>query len=204
MLQRSDEWYATKLGKVSSSRIADLMAKIKSGGSSASRANYLAELALERLTGVTQDGFESPAMIWGRETEPAARAAYCFNNDVDVEEVGFIDHPTVPLTGCSPDGLVGATGLVEIKCPNPATHMETLLSKSIPQKYSLQMQFQMWVTGREFCDYVSFDPRFPVEMRYWQSHVQRHDATIKTIAQEVADFQADLDIKLRTLRDLYQ
>src|SRR5690606_17651145 len=145
IVQGSPEWHAIRLGKVTASRVADVIAKTKSGPS-ASRKNYLAELALERLTGQQSDTFTSAAMQWGIEHWPQARVAYEFQRNVAVVQVGFVALPTIADTGASPDGLVGSDGLVEFKCPLPATHMETLDKGSVPSKYLTQIQWQMACT----------------------------------------------------------
>lgn len=202
MQQRSPEWYAERLGKVTASRAADVMARTKSGYS-ASRANYLAELICERLTGVAADGFVNAAMQWGTEKEPQARMAYELQTGADVQEVGFVNHPAVPMFGASPDGLVGDDGLVEIKCPNSATHIDTLLSGIVDGKHVTQMQTQMACTGRAWCDYVSFDPRLPPEMQVWVKRVARDAAHIAEIEKEVAAFLAEMDQKIGALRAAY-
>lgn len=194
MIQRSDEWVKIRLGKVTASRIADVTAKTKTGWS-ASRANYMAELLSERLTGEPRDTFTNAAMQWGTDMEPQARCVYEFMEGVEVQEVGFVPHPTIGMSGASPDGLVGDLGLVEIKCPNTNTHIETLLGAPIDAKYIKQMQWQMACTSREFCDFVSFDPRMPERM---QIHIQRVDADpsfIREMEKEVAEFLAELDAK---------
>lgn len=202
MEQRSQEWFAARLGKVTASRIGDLMAKTKSGYA-ASRANYMAELLVERLTGEPREGFQSAAMAWGTDTEPMARSAYTFHTDASVEQVGFVDHPTVPQSGASPDGLVDERGMVEIKCPNTATHIDTLLGASIQRKYLLQMQWQMACTGRVWCDFVSFDPRLPEEMRLHVTRVERDDDLVAEIESAVRDFLAQLEDRVTTLRSKY-
>ena len=136
IVQGSPEWFAIRLGKATASRVADIVAKTKSGYST-SRANYAAQLVAERLTGNVQETFTNAAMQWGNDQEPEARAAYQFRTDIDVAEVGFVDHPSVAMSGCSPDGLAGDDGLVEIKCPNTSTHIETLLGQIVPKKLSL-------------------------------------------------------------------
>lgn len=147
IIQGSPDWFAVRLGKVTASRVADVIAKTKTGPS-ASRANYMAELIAERLTGTTGERFQNAAMQWGSDQEDAARQSYAFEHDRDVETVGFVPHPTIAMTGASPDGLVGLDGLVEIKCPNTATHIETLIGGTIPGKYQTQMLWQMACTGR--------------------------------------------------------
>jgi len=155
--QGTDEWLRERAGKVTASRIADVMAKGRGSAPSATRANYMAELVAERLTGEPTVGFTNAAMQHGTETEPQARAQYMMRTGLDVQEVGFVTHPSLAMSGASPDGLAGADGLVEIKCPNTATHIQTLRGKAIDRKYVLQMQWQMTCTGREWCDFVSFD-----------------------------------------------
>lgn len=200
--QRTEAWHAQRLGKVTASRVADLMARTKTGYG-ASRANYAAELLCERLTGERAESFTSAAMAWGTDTEPQARAAYAFLTDADVVEVGFIDHPSIPMFGASPDGLVGETGLVEIKCPNTATHIDTLLSETVPGKYITQMQVQMACTGRAWCDFVSFDPRLPADLQLWVKRVPRDDEAIRAIEAEVQAFLSELDAKVEALRAKY-
>ena len=198
MDQRSEEWFAIRIGKVTASRVADVLAKTKSGYS-ASRDNYMAQLVCERLTGQKADGFTNAAMQWGTETEPLARAAYEALKDVLVDEVGFVPHPTIKMAGASPDGFVGQDGLIEIKCPNTATHIDTLLSESVPTKYFTQMQFQLACTGREWCDFVSFDNRLPEELQLFVKRVPRDDTYIKLMESEIVQFIAELDDKINKL-----
>lgn len=192
MEQRSPEWFAHRLGRVTASRIADVMAQTKTGPGAA-RKNYMADLVAERLTGTARDGFTNAAMQWGTDTEPQARAAYEFMADVSVQEVGFIDHPTLAMAGASPDGIIGDDGMVEIKCPNTATHIDTLLTGKIDGKYHKQMQFQLACAGRAWCDFVSFDPRLPAEMQLWVHRVERDASAILEIENAVSAFLADLD-----------
>ena len=202
IIQGSDEWKALRLGKVTASRVADVVAKTKSGYS-AGRANYAAQLIAERLTGTVAEAYTNAAMQHGTETEPEARAAYEFYQGVTVEEVAFVPHPKIDRAGCSPDGLVGGDGLVEIKCPNTATHLETLLGQAVPGKYETQMQFQMACTGRSYCDFVSYDPRMPENMRLFIKRVPRDDARIKELESEIAGFLLELAVKLSQLNSLY-
>lgn len=202
MEQRSEEWIKIRLGKVTASRIADVTAKTKTGWS-ASRANYMAELLSERLTGEPRDTFTNAAMQWGTDMEPQARRVYAFMEGVEVQEVGFVPHPTIDMSGASPDGLVGDLGLVEIKCPNTATHIETLLGASIDAKYVKQMQWQMACTSRNWCDFVSFDPRLPERM---QIHIQRVHADGEMITEleaDVREFLAELDAKEAAILEKY-
>lgn len=202
MEQGSAEWIAAKCGWVGASRVADIIAKTKSGWG-ASRANYMAQLVAERLTGVPLETFASEAMKRGIETEAEARAAYQFETTTLVEKVGFIPHPTVRMSGASPDGLIGSDGLVEIKCPNVATHVDTLLGQSVPGRYVTQMQWQMACTGRAWCDFASYDPRLPEAMRLFVKRVPRNDETIKELEGHVTDFLAELDAKIAALGARY-
>jgi putative phage-type endonuclease len=203
MEQRSDEWFAARLGKVTASRVSDVVARTKSGYST-SRANYMAELVCERLTGKQGDSFSNAAMVWGTNTEPMARAAYEALEGILVEELGFVSHPTIEMAGASPDGLVGDDGLVEIKCPNTATHIETLLGAEIPSKYVNQMQWQMACTGRKWCDFVSYDPRMPEDMQLFVKRLERSDDTITELEREIEKFLSELEDKIVSLNKMYE
>lgn len=197
--QRTAEWLSLRVGKATASRIAEIVATTKSGPS-ASRKNYAAELVAERLTGCPTEKFVSVAMAHGTDTEPQARDAYCFFRDVDVIEVGFCDHPTIAMSGASPDGLIGSDGLLELKCPNTATHLETLLGKAAPAKYVHQMMWQMACTGRQWCDFASFDPRLPEEMRLFVIRLHRDEQMIADLEREVGKFLAEVDDTVAQLR----
>lgn len=199
--QRTPEWFAARLGRLTASRIADMMAKTRSGWG-ASRANYAWDLAIERLTGQPTQSFCSPAMAWGTEKEPEAREAYQVHALVTVEEIGFIEHPKL-FAGASPDGLVGADGMLEIKAPNSATHGDTLLNGTIADKYHKQMQFQLACAGRDWCDFASFDPRFPEEMRLWVKRVERDDEAIREIEESAAEFLAEVEQIVGRLQSTY-
>lgn len=203
IIQGSAEWLAIRCGKVTASRVADVVAKTKTGYG-ASRANYMAELIAERLTGQPAEKFSNAAMAHGTATEPEARQFYEFMTDRAVEQVAFVPHPTIAMSGASPDGLVGEDGLVEIKCPNTATHIDTLLGQCIPAKYETQMQWQMACTGRAFCDFVSYDPRLPESMRMFVSREARNDAMIAELSEEIVKFLAEVDAKVEALRALYE
>jgi putative phage-type endonuclease len=196
--QRSDAWFEARIGKVTASRVADVIAKTKTGYS-ATRDNYMAQLVCERLTGEKGESFTNAAMQHGTDTEPLARLSYEIAQNVLVDEVGFVPHPTIEMAGASPDGLVGDDGLLEIKCPNTATHIETLLSQTVPSKYNTQMQFQLASTGRSWCDFVSFDNRLPQELQLFVKRVPRDDAFIKQIEAEIVQFLAELDDKITKL-----
>ena len=200
--QRTAEWFAERCGKVTASRIADVMAKTKNGPA-ATRSNYMAELIAERLTGNPKPSFSNAAMQHGTDTEPQARAMYELETGVTVLETGFHHHPVIEGAGASPDGLVGDNGLVEIKCPNTATHIEALRGGPIDRKYMLQMHFQMICTGRAWCDFVSFDPRLPVEM---QIHIQRvplNAELAEEITEAVTTFLAEINLTVAELEARY-
>jgi putative phage-type endonuclease len=202
MEQRTEEWFNARLGNVTASRVADIMAKTKTGAS-ASRANYMAQLITERLTQTVTEGFSSSAMQWGTETEPQARMAYELLTGSVVAETGFVPHPTIQGFGASPDGLVGALGLIEIKCPNSATHIETLLKEKVPSKYVTQMQVQMMCTEREWCDFVSFDPRLPGDMNFWSERVWADQKMQAEIESEVKAFIEEMEEKILKLREKF-
>lgn len=196
--QGSEEWHRARLGKVSASRVADMTARTKTGWST-SRANYAAELIAERLTGQRTEKFVSEAMMWGTDNEANARSLYQLMRDVEVSQVGLVLHPSIDMACCSPDGLVGSEGLVEFKCPLTATHIETLLSEKIDGKYVKQMQFQMACTGRQWCDFVSFDPRLPAEMQLFIARVERDPVMISELEKEARTFLAEIDDTLAKL-----
>jgi putative phage-type endonuclease len=196
--QRTPEWFAIRCGRVTASRIADLMAKTKSGYST-SRANYRAQLVVERLTGVVEQSYCNAAMQHGIDTEAEAREAYQQHMLCTVEEVAFVAHPRIDMAGASPDGLVGDDGMVEIKCPNTATHIETLLGGTVADKYLKQVQFQMACTGRAWNDFVSYDPRLPETMRLFVQRVPRDEAMIAEIEAEIVSFLAEVDATVDAL-----
>lgn len=202
IIQGSPEWFAARLGKVTASRVSDVIAKTKTGYS-ASRTNYAAQLVAERLTGTVAESFTNAAMQWGTEKEPEARAAYEFKTDAEVAQIGFANHPKIAMTGASPDGLIGDDGMVEIKAPNTATHIETLLGQAVPGKYVTQMQWQMACCGRKWCDFVSYDPRLPESMRIFIARVDRDDAMITRLESEVLTFLAEVDQTVAELTRLY-
>jgi putative phage-type endonuclease len=203
MDQRSDEWFNARLGKVTASCIYKVMAKLATGKPSADRTNYHAQLVTERLTGTAPDNFTNAAMQWGIDTEAQARAAYEFTQGLGVMETGFHDHPSIAMSGASPDGLIGSDGLVEIKCPNSATHIATLTGAKIDRKYLLQMQWQMACTETLWCDFASFDPRLPLEMQLHVRRVERDDDLIAEIEAEVTAFLAEVDSTVADLRVRY-
>ena len=198
--QGTPEWFAARLGNVTASRVADVIAKTKSGYS-ASRDNYMAQLICERMTGTVAESFSSSAMAWGTDNEPFARAAYESLSDVLVDQVGYVAHPSIDRAGASPDGLVGLFGLLEIKCPNTATHIDTLISEQVPSKYITQMQWQMACTTRAWCDFVSFDPRLPSGLQLFVKRVEFDAEYVAMLEQEVTKFLAELDAKISKLNE---
>lgn len=200
MEQRTEDWYKARLGKVTASRVASVLAK----KDSATRADYLTDLVLERLTGNPTEMFVSSAMQWGTDTEPQARMAYEAHTNNLVDEVGFIDHPTIANFGCSPDGMVGQEGLIEIKCMSSKNAIETLIAGKAPTKYIPQMQTQMAVMNRQWCDFVSFDPRLPEDLQLFVIRVDRDDEYIAKLEEEVTAFLEEVEltvIKLKGLKD---
>jgi putative phage-type endonuclease len=202
IIQGSEEWRQLRLGKVTASRVADMVARTKSGYG-ASRANYAAQLIAERLTGVPAESYVNAAMQHGTDTEPEARNAYCFYSGWDVQEVAFVPHPTIPDAGCSPDGLVGDDGMIEVKCPMTAGHLDTLLGQAVPAKYIDQMQFQMACCGRQWVDFISYDPRLPEHMRLFVRRVSRDDNRIAELEVEAVLFLKEIDAKIIQLENLY-
>ena len=199
MEQRSDEWFAARLGKVTASRVADVIAKTKTGPS-ASRENYATQLVLERLTNKQAESYTNAAMQWGTDTEPMARQAYELKRGLFVNETGFVDHPTIEMSGASPDGLVGTDGLIEVKCPNSATHMETMLTQKVPAKYIPQMMWQMACTGRNWCDFVSYDPRFPENLQIFIERVEYDPTYVRMLELEITQFLDEVTKKVEILR----
>lgn len=204
MIQGSDEWLLSRVGKVTASRIVDVMATTKKGTEAMARLHYRNELMCERIGGQSQENFSSAAMRWGNETEPQARAAYEFYSGNDVDQVGLIDHPTILKTGASPDGLIEREGLVEIKCPNTTTHFGTLLKGDIDPAYIDQMQWQMECTNRKWCDFVSFDPRLPEAYQMVVKRVDRDNVRIKEITEGVTALIDQVDSEIAELRAKYE
>ena len=200
--QRTDDWYAVRLGKVTASSLYKVLAKTKTGYG-ADRGNYMTQLVLERVTGSKADSYTNAAMQWGIDQEPFARAAYEASRGVMVEEVGFVPHPTIEAAGASPDGLVGDDGMVEIKCPDSKTALECWLSDSpVEGKYFAQMQWQMRCADRAWCDYVVFDPRMPAKAQLFVTRVQRDDKWLADTEVEVVKFLAEVDAKVAALKKI--
>ena len=202
MEQKTDEWFAARCGNVTASRLYDVMAKTKSGYA-AGRQNYMAELICQRLTGNVESGFSNAAMQRGTDLEPVAREMYLLNQfDAEVTEVGFILHPEIEGFGASPDGLVGDDGLIEIKCPNTWTHLETIKTGKPKRQYILQMHAQMMCTGRKWCDFVTYDDRLPPDLAYFQLRISRDDKLVSEIESELKLFLSELNSELETIKKL--
>jgi putative phage-type endonuclease len=198
--QGSDEWLQMRLGKVTASRVADVIKKGRGSSVSQTAKSYMAELIAEVLTGESKPFFENDAMKWGTETEPQARSTYEVNNGfVTVKEVAFVEHNE--FIGISPDGLVGEDGLLEVKCPNTTTQIKRALSDDYSSDYKAQIQMQLWVTERKWCDFVSFDPRLDCAAGYLQQRVERDEEYIEEMKEKVYKFVEEMNksiIKLTT------
>lgn len=200
MEQRTEEWFKARCGKVTASRVADVVAKTKSGYA-ASRDNLMAQLIVERLTGKPSETFTNAAMEWGTQQEPIARAAYAARIGQLVDEVGFVDHPTIEWAGASPDGVVGGF-LVEFKCPNTATHLDYIFAQKVPTKYFYQIQWQLACTGKSGAEFCSFDPRLPENLQLLILPCERDDKAIEMLEVEVRAFLAELEDKLTKLKEV--
>ena len=194
--QGSEEWFAARLGIATASRYKDIMARTP-----APKANYSAELVAERLTGEREDGYKSADMQWGNDYEPVARLTYKLNNpEKNVRECGIFIHDDIQC-GASPDGLVDDDGTIEIKCPKTSTHIQTLKSKKLPTQYYWQVQGQLWVTGRKWCDFISYDPRLPENAAYICIRVERDDEKIALLEQSVREFMAQVQDDTKLLKE---
>lgn len=202
ILQGSDAWKMLRLGKITASKIADVLSKGKGYAESAGVKNYRAALVCERLTGQTEESYVNGAMQRGTELEPLARECYEFLKGVTVEQIAFIDHPTIPMSGASPDGLIGDDGLMEIKCPNSATHIEYLLGGRPPAQYIPQMMWQMACTGRLYVDFVSYDPRLPEDLQLFVSRLGRDDVLIASMESSVIEFNDSVDKMISELQKI--
>lgn len=192
-MQGDATWLHERTGRVTASRIADVMATTKKGSESAKRSGYKMELLTEIITGNAADHYVSPAMDWGITQEPLARATYELGMGVEVERVGMVIHPLIDRASASPDGYVGTDGLVEFKCPNTATHLGYLIEGEVPSEYVPQMLFQMACTGRSWCDFCSYDSRLPDEFAMFTRRLDRDDEIIAEMENEVMRFIAELN-----------
>jgi len=201
IVQGSPEWFAQRCGKATASRISDIVAKTKTGYST-SRANYMAQLVVERMTQTVAESYSNAAMEWGVENEQFARAAYEAKTGNMVDQVSAIDHPRIPMSAASPDGLVGDDGCLEIKCPNTATHIDTILGDEPAKKYYDQMQWQMVCTNRKWCDFVSFDPRMPSHLQLFIKRIERNDDYVEQLEKEVVQFLIEVEDKVKKLNEI--
>lgn len=199
MEQRSEEWFKARLGKVTASRVADVLAKIKTG-ESASRRNYKIQLVSERLTGEKQETYINQAMQDGIDREFYARERYV-QQFGEVEEVGFIQHPTLEA-GASPDGLVSEDGIIEIKCPLGTTHTETLMTQEVPSKYIPQIQWQLRCTGRKWCDFISYNPMFPEHLQLFVKRVEADEQYQLMLEKEISDFLIEVQTVIDRLGEI--
>lgn len=197
--QGSQEWLLARVGCLTASAISDMMTRTKTGWG-ASRDNLRAKLVAERLTGLPQESFSNASMQWGTEHEPFARAAYEVARGVMVDQVGLVMHPTIAYSGASPDGLIGDDGLIEIKCPNTATHIEYMLAGEAPKKYQFQMLWQMECTGRQWCDFASFDPRMPEDLQLFIVRFERDQGRINEMKAEAINFLAEVEEVIQQLK----
>lgn len=198
--QGSAQWLDVRRGKITASRIADVMDRLKKGGEGASRRNYRTELLAERLSGRSEEHYVSPEMDWGSEFEPHARAAYEIANDVMVDTVGFILHSKMDFAGASPDGLVGSDGGLEIKCPKTTTHLKWLQAGTVPEEHQAQCLWNMACAERSWWDFMSYDPRMPEGLRIFIVRMDRDEARISEIEHEVERFNEEVEFTVSRLR----
>ena len=197
ILQRSEDWHSERCGKVTASRVKDLNAKPSKG--KALNALGLTILA-ERLTSVQKETPTNFAMQWGIDNEPHAIAAYENETGFFVNGTGLIDHPFIEMFGASPDGLVGKDGQIEVKCPDTTTHLNTLLTKEVPGEHIPQITSQLACTRREWCDFVSYDPRLELDLQIIIIRVFAKDLAIETLEQDVRKFNKTIDEAKNSLR----
>ena len=199
--QGSLQWFEQRRGHLTASRMSDVLAKGKTG-EAVTRQKYRMQLVAERITGLVAESFTSAAMEWGTEQEKFARIRYEADTGYFVDEAEFYTHPTIKWLGASPDGLLNDTGgLLEIKCPNTQTHLGYMLDKKAPAAYINQMQTQMWVTGRAWCDFVSYDPRVPEHLQLFIVRLNRDDALIERMEVEVHKFLSEVEEAINVLEN---
>jgi len=198
--QRTAEWFQARVGKATASRFKDVMAKLKNGSPAAARINYLVDIATERLTKSATPHYSNSAMQWGVTHEASARIVYEQRRQLQVEETGFIQHQELDA-GASPDGLVDWDGLIEIKCPyNSSVHVMTWMD-GMPEDHVAQVQGQLWITGRQWCDFISFDPRIPPALQLYFERICRNDSYIAGLETEIRKFLIDVDTMVATLME---
>ena len=195
--QGSEQWHLDRLGKVTGSMVSNVLSKGRGSAPSKMAETYMFELIAATLTGEPKPFFENDAMRWGTETEPQARAMYELNNDVEVREIAYFKEGE-HLLG-SPDGLVGEEGLLEIKCPNTTTQLKRAINDDYSKDYNAQIQFLLWISGRQWCDFVSFDPRLDCNAGYLQQRVERDEEFIKDMQTKVYAFIETMEATIETL-----
>lgn len=196
--QGSDGWLYDRLGHMTSSGAIDAISMLKNGNESVARKKYKVQVVTERLTGIPRDSYLDRLRIikWGKEQEENARLAYEFVTGNKVEEVGFIKHHSIDNLGASPDGLILSDGLVEFKCPESTTHIDYILTGKVPEEYIPQMLDQLLVTERDWCDFVSYDPRLDINNRIF---IVRFQPT----TQEIMDFESKAKEFLNEANELF-
>jgi len=202
MMQRTEEWFKARCGSLGASSMHEIAAKTRNGYS-ARRASRMATIVVERITGAPVEGYTNAAMQHGIDTEPEAKAFYSFMTDNEIVDVGLIKHLTIAWSHASPDRLIGDDGLIEVKCPQPAAHLDTLLGQEVPGKYVIQAQWQMCCTGRAWCDFISYSPAFPESMRMFTKRIHRDVKHIEALESEVRQFLSEVDAKLAAIAALY-
>ncbi len=202
-LQDTEQWRLDRCGSVGASEIADATRRLKNGSPAASRASLMARKIAERLTGRPVRTFQSQAMLEGLQKEPQARAAYELQSGNAVTETGIVKHPTIPWTHASPDGLVGENAVLEVKCPEHAAHLDTLLKRSIDPDYYIQIQWQMACTERYWAHFVSYHPDFPPSMQLYVQRIDWDHGLVKELEMGVIAFIEELETKLTDLRQQY-
>ena len=204
IVQGTDAWKQCRCGLITASKIADVMAKGKNGAESTGCINYRAQLVCERLTGCVTEGYKNAYMERGNEDEAAARDCYSFTTGNDVEQIAFVKHPTIQMAGCSPDGLIGDDGIVEIKRKIPALHIDYILKDRVPPEYVKQIQWQLACTGRAWCDFASYCPELPEEMQLFVKRMERDDEMIAEMEAAVIAFDESVEKMIAELKRLRQ
>ncbi|MBX4335574.1 lambda exonuclease family protein [Bartonella raoultii] len=202
MEQRTAEWFQARLGKVTASNIYNILSKTAKGTPTSKYEDYKIKLITERLTGEISPHYENEDMRWGIEHEENALHEYSLIHDANVTKCGFIQHPTIEMAGASPDGLVDEHGLIEIKCPRSTTHMRFFINDEIKPEYHAQMQFQMACTGRKWCDFISYDPRFTGQsshLRMKIKRIHRDEKHIEQINQAVEAFLKEIEQEIKKI-----
>lgn len=200
--QGTPEWLAIRCGKITASKIKDVMSKAKTGnGESITRKNYRMQLIAERLTGCVAESYTNAAMAWGVQFEPEARTAYEFISGHTVEQIAFADHPTIDMAGCSPDGILPDGAIWEAKCPLTANHIQWMLDGGVPAEHQLQMLWQIEVMDAPYGIFTSYDPRLPFDLQLYTARMERDDSRIEGIRAEVKRLNEDIEATISKLRN---